>query len=171
MGDGSYQPFYYKESLGPADIEITDDMYIVIRETAESYLQQQALAKSEAQVKAVKEPGPTLETRIAGEDTAVTSEIDSVTLPKRGKTGPLPIVTKDSKSLIWQGEIDPQKWVNFYMKILTKFASNHDLKLSLQVEISGGDGISEQKIEEMKSALRELGLDDDVIVDWNGMLP
>lgn len=61
-----------------------------------------------------------------------------------------------------QGEVPAQKWVNFYMKVLTKFAANHDLKLALKVEIGGAAGVSAQKIAEMKAALRELGLDDQV---------
>ncbi len=55
-------------------------------------------------------------------------------------------------------------WVNFYIKVLTKFASNHDMKLLLQVEISGDDNISPQKVAEMKAALRELGLDAQVLI-------
>lgn len=54
----------------------------------------------------------------------------------------------------------------FYMKVLTKFASNQELKLKLTVEVvveSTSDGqLSDQKIEETKIALRELGLDDRV---------
>jgi len=54
------------------------------------------------------------------------------------------------------------------MKILTKFASSQDLDLSLKVEITveaKGDGrLSDQKIQETKIALRELGLDDHLAV-------
>ena len=54
------------------------------------------------------------------------------------------------------------------MKVLTKFAASQDLDMQLKVEITvetKGDGqLSEQKIEETKIALRELGLDDEVEV-------
>jgi hypothetical protein len=66
--------------------------------------------------------------------------------------------------LIWEGDIAAQKWVNFYMKVLAKFASSHDLQLGLHVEITGNGAISPQKVEEMKAALRELGLDTNVVV-------
>ena len=37
-----------------------------------------------------------------------------------------------------------------------------DLKLTLRVELSSEKGISEQRIVEIKAALRELGMDDNV---------
>ena len=46
------------------------------------------------------------------------------------------------------------------MKVLARFASSHNLDLRLTVKISDGQGISEQKAEEMRAALRELGLTD-----------
>lgn len=48
------------------------------------------------------------------------------------------------------------------MKVLTKFVSNNEMTLSLQVEIRNSAGISEHQVEEMKAALRELGLGDRV---------
>jgi DDE superfamily endonuclease len=60
------------------------------------------------------------------------------------------------------GEVPTQKWMNFYTKVLTKFAANSDLKLTLKVEVAPEGGVSDQRIEETKLALRELGLADDV---------
>lgn len=45
-----------------------------------------------------------------------------------------------------------------YIKIHTE----SDLKLTLRVELSSEKGISEQRIEEIKAALRELGMDDNI---------
>lgn len=59
----------------------------------------------------------------------------------------------------------PQKWMNFYTKVLSRFAASKGLKITLTVEVSQEGGVSEQKIEETKVALRELGLKDDVQVD------
>ena len=54
------------------------------------------------------------------------------------------------------------------MKVLTKFASSQELKMDLHVtftiEASGDGRLSEQKIEETRIALRQLGLNDDVEV-------
>jgi hypothetical protein len=62
----------------------------------------------------------------------------------------------------WAGEIPPQRWMNFYTKVLSKFATGQGLKLTLSVEVSHEGGIPVQKIEETLVALRELGLDDDI---------
>jgi len=66
----------------------------------------------------------------------------------------------------WTGEVPPQKWMNFYTKVLSRFASSKGLRITLTVEVSPDGGVSEQKIEETKVALRALGLKDDVKVDW-----
>lgn len=67
--------------------------------------------------------------------------------------------------LRWTGEIPPQKWMNFYTKVLSKFVSGQGLKLTLSVEVAPEGGISPQKVEETKIALQELGLADDVSSD------
>ncbi|TVQ49404.1 MAG: ATP-binding protein [Gloeocapsa sp. DLM2.Bin57] len=60
----------------------------------------------------------------------------------------------------WQGEIPAQKWMQFYTKVLTRFTSNRDLKLTIEVKFTVEGDISEQQKNETKSALQELGLDD-----------
>jgi len=67
--------------------------------------------------------------------------------------------------MVWRGEIPPPKWMNFYTKVLSKFATGKGLKLTLNVEVSPDDGVSAQKIEETKAALRELNLNDDLQAD------
>jgi hypothetical protein len=52
--------------------------------------------------------------------------------------------------------------MNFYTKVLTRFATDHTMDIELFVKIAREEGISQQKIDEMKAALRELGLNDDV---------
>jgi len=55
--------------------------------------------------------------------------------------------------------------MNFYTKVLSKHVTSGSLKITLNVEINQTDGISKQKIDEMKTALRELGMDDDLKFD------
>jgi hypothetical protein len=52
--------------------------------------------------------------------------------------------------------------MNFYTKVLSKFSSSAGLKLTLRVEVAPIGGVSPQKLEETKTALRELGLKDAV---------
>jgi len=48
--------------------------------------------------------------------------------------------------------------MNFYTKVLSKFAGSQGLKLTLSIEVSPEGGISPQRIEETRMALQELGL-------------
>jgi uncharacterized protein YneR len=55
--------------------------------------------------------------------------------------------------------------MNFYTKVLSKFATQSGLKIGLNVEIAPEGGVSTQKVDEIKVALRELGLPDNVNLD------
>jgi hypothetical protein len=164
--DGSYRPFYYKDPLGPADVEITDDMVVIRRETAEAYLLQQAEAVG-SDATAVNEPTPSLveeETGGGGETAVGPSTVTRVEPKPELVVGPSPGPEPGIEQLTWDGEIAAQQWVNFYMKVLAKFAANQAMKLTLHVEIGGDGPISPQKVAEMRAALRELGLPDEVTV-------
>lgn len=68
-------------------------------------------------------------------------------------------ITVKKRSSHWEGEIPHQKWTQFYNRVLLKFAVRKGLTLTLAVNISD---TSEEEVEEMKAALRELGLCDDI---------
>lgn len=70
-----------------------------------------------------------------------------------------------SVRLAWAGEVPAQKWMNFYTKVLSRFAVGGGLKLTVQIEVAPSSGVSEQKVEETKVALRELGLGDDLRIE------
>jgi hypothetical protein len=65
------------------------------------------------------------------------------------------------KRLTWSGEVPSQKWMNFYSKVLSRFAGK-GLRLTVNVEATSDEGLSSQKVEETKVALRELNLKDDI---------
>jgi hypothetical protein len=145
--DGSYFPFHWQTSLGGQDVEISDDMYVIQREIAEAY-------------KAGKS-APSSPTTLPNPATITTEPIPG--------PGPTPIGSTSTGStaskLTWSGEIPAQKWMNFYTKVLSKFATGLGLKLTLSVEVSSDTGIPTQKVEETKVSLRELGLSDKVETD------
>lgn len=62
------------------------------------------------------------------------------------------------RQLTWEGNLPHQQWTNFYMKILTHFATDPSLKIFLRLEVRPEAGISREKVAEIESALRELGL-------------
>jgi len=62
----------------------------------------------------------------------------------------------------WRGTVPPQKWMNFYTKVLSKFATSPDLKIEVNFEIKVDREQADSKAAETKTGLRELGLSDDV---------
>lgn len=78
--------------------------------------------------------------------------------PKPGERG--------VKGISWSGDIPPQKWMNFYTKIITKVVKSENLRLRVNLEVADKNGLTEQKIEEIKLALRELGCDDEIESSW-----
>jgi Protein of unknown function (DUF499) len=97
--------------------------------------------------------------------TATTGEISGVAtcvITKEGKLISPPTPIPSAGKLVWTGEVPPQKWMNFYTKVLSKFAAGKGLKLTVTVEASPEGGVTKQQAEETKTALRELGLNDDV---------
>jgi hypothetical protein len=87
-----------------------------------------------------------------------------VAIAKGGKPPPPPAPPPGATQLTWQGEVPAQKWMNFYTRVLTRFAGNKALKLTVRVELASDEPIPAQKVEEMRVSLRELGLSDDVQV-------
>jgi hypothetical protein len=98
--------------------------------------------------------------------TATSEDVSGMATCIIGKEAtPPPPPPPEKKKMVWTGEVPAQKWMNFYTKILSKHASGGGMKIALNVEIVPEGGLSPQKIEETKSALRELGLSDAVEVE------
>ncbi len=203
--EGDYRPLYFGKSIPAAEIEISEDMYIITAEEAKKHIEPPKLTSIVISPQDVRiEPGkkhtflakgydqhnrdisasnPTWKATggtidkngvfSAGKDegsfivAASIGEISgsvSFIIAKEGAIPPKPTkpTAEGVKKLSWNGEVPPQKWMNFYTKVLSKFVSGKDLKITIQVEVSPEGGVSTQKIEETKVALRELGLFDDV---------
>ena len=64
----------------------------------------------------------------------------------------------------WRGKVPPQKWMNFYTKVLTRFAAVPDLKLEVFFQAPLEPDQADAKSDEARSGLKELGLGDDVNV-------
>lgn len=162
--NGGYEIFRFNEPLSLGDVEVAEDVYIISRETAEQHLHKNKKYETDnGGETAVKEPKPSFTTKPTGETEATSgTETDyQESETEKAQSNLLKGVTH----LTWNGEISPQKWVNFYMKVLTKFVSKEQMTLTLHVDVSDGDGISQQKIAEMKAALEELGLDSTITTD------
>lgn len=62
----------------------------------------------------------------------------------------------------WSGTIPPRKWMNFYTKVIAKLANSPGLTVQVSLEAPAEGDSASAKIEDIKSALRELGLDENV---------
>jgi hypothetical protein len=151
--NGSYTPFVFKESLAPGDVEVVEETFLIKKETAETYLKSRNSAQPQGASAVSGGTAP------SSAPTAATSS-SQTEFPSGGDKSAEGKET--SAGLNWSGEVPPQKWMNFYTKVLSKFASARGLKLTVKVEVSPEGGVSKQKLAETKSALRELGLSDDV---------
>jgi hypothetical protein len=75
------------------------------------------------------------------------------------------IVEESGKRVLrWRGTVPPQKWMNFYTKVLTRFVSSPDLKLEVSFEVLLDRDQAQSKADETRSGLKELGLDDTTLL-------
>ena len=65
-------------------------------------------------------------------------------------------------SISWQGNVSARQWMQFYTKVLSRFATQEGLQLEVNFKASPPEGISKDKVDETKFSLRELGLDDNL---------
>lgn len=142
--DGSYQ--FWENTLTAADIDISDDLYILRAEAAQAYQARQVTSEPPLYEEIVTE------TRVLQEVAHPPSPIVKPMVP------PLAPQTPEYERFIWEGEITSHQWSIFYQRALSRFATNKPLRIRLAIEIQPEEGISRQKAEEVKTALRELGV-------------
>ena len=149
---GGYEPFKFRESLSEADLEIAEDVFLVPKHVAEAYIERQKASQ-----------GGESSSVSVGAATPSGEEPGQLGTATGYKPSPEPPTTPDVVlGFRWTGDIAPRKWVNFYTKVLARFAAGSGLKLSLTVDVEREDGVSRAKIQETKVALRELGMSEDV---------
>lgn len=91
----------------------------------------------------------------------------NATVPITKKTATAPGQTPTTgagnhQPLRWSGAIPPNKWTVFYTKVLSKFGANSKLKVTINFEVDDEASVTDQKKQEIKSALKEMGLDDNL---------
>lgn len=75
---------------------------------------------------------------------------------------PTTVSPASEQTMQWSGEIPPQKLMNFYTKVLSKLVSAGGLKITVNVESSPEGGLGGRQTDEIRAALRGLGLNDNV---------
>jgi hypothetical protein len=152
-----YRPFNFERSLSASDVEISDEMFIITAETAGAYRRHQT------QGQAVEEEP----SQPAGPDTGASAGLGEASPAAPGLFSDSALgggasgqASSGSSGMGWCGEVPAQKWMNFYTRVLTKIGIGEGLKLTVSVEYKSEGGTSKQKVDDVKGALRELGLDD-----------
>jgi hypothetical protein len=158
---GDYDPFIYKRSLAAADVEIADDVYLIVRERAEEYLAQRQSTSRTDQPPPADGHSATLLPRGAAESS---QPPEAGELPLNVGGGRSTELVAGLAGFSWRGDISPQKWMNFYTKVLSRFATGEGLTLTVSVQFAPPGGIKTSTAEETRDALRELGLNEDVQV-------
>jgi hypothetical protein len=72
------------------------------------------------------------------------------------------VETSGPRTIRWSGNVPPQKWMQFYTRVLSKYATSPDLKIEVTFQIKVDSDQADNKSAETKNALRELGLTEDV---------
>lgn len=160
--DGGYEPFIYKRSMASSDIEIADDVYLIVKERADEFV-----AKKASPPTSSTQPVPGGEARPAPGTPTVAPQgpnpgVLSGASPTATTGSSEPHPGTEIAGFHWSGEISPQKWMNFYTKVLSRFATSGGLKLTVTVNVEPPGGTTASKVEETKVALRELGLSEEV---------
>ena len=124
---GEYKPFIFGEFLKEADLEVADDVLLIRKDDAETYIARQKSDEEEhtADTKPSEEDSGEDETN--GHDGSETTTETETTL-------------EAIPGFRWIGEIAPQKWMNFYTKVLARYATAQGLNLTLTVNVQPEDG-------------------------------
>ncbi|MBW7864504.1 MAG: ATP-binding protein [Candidatus Hydrogenedentes bacterium] len=158
-GDGQYAPFFFAEELSPLDVEISDDMFVITKETAEAWKRAASARRTDAPV--APAPNQTGGDGLPGRAREVGPQPGG-----EGRQGeliaPTPPTPTDISAVCWKGQVPPQKWMNFYTKVLSRYAAGKGLRINLDVEIRPEGGLTKHQIGDIRTALRELGLPDDL---------
>ena len=191
-----------KESLFDADVEISDDVYILKAEEAQKLKEPPRLAQllvrpehttikigeqAALTCSGIDQYGQTIAVRDI-EWSATGGSVDAQGVFTAGDHGgaftvtatasgceaiaEVRINTKDdptppppppgARYIRWRGTVPTQKWMNFYTKVISKFATSPDLKIEVNFEVKVDREQADSKAAETKAGLRELGLTDDV---------
>ncbi|WP_027802422.1 ATP-binding protein [Paraburkholderia dilworthii] len=145
-----YQPFHFERSVSVEDIEVSDETFLVTQETARAY--RDALEMS------VTDPTPPVVSPV--QPSAGQEEDEDTVPPSQQPESPVAPEPQVIDGFSWTGDVPAQKWMNFYTKVLAKYVTSGGLSLRLDVKVAPASGVTPQQLEEVKAALRELGLSD-----------
>lgn len=193
-----------KESLFDADVEISDDVFILKADEAQKLREPPRLAQIQIRPEhVVVRPGDRASfsyssmdqygqpytvaevewaatggsidasgTYVADEHGGVftvkaaaqgAESVAEIRITSRDERPTDPVILSGPQTLQWRGAVPAQKWMQFYTKVLSRFATSPDLKIEVRFTAPVESEQMQAKGAEVKSGLRELGLDENVI--------
>jgi hypothetical protein len=213
-GGGRYEPFLFKKAMNAADVEISDDVYIVTAEEAIKHVEPQKLTSVHLFPDSINlQTGAKIQFRLEGRDqhgramavpspswsangggvegngafTASDAEgtftVEAASGDVKGSatvnvakqappgdgsetggtgSGVKPKINENVAALRWTGQVPTAKWMTFYTKVLSKYAKEKGLTLKASFELRPEGVVTKQQVDELRTTLRELGLDDSV---------
>ncbi len=117
-GSGKYHPFNFERSITALDVEISEEMFIITKESAEQY---EVGTIQPPDTKPVPSLFPPDSVTVLRPKTQ-TEDVGAAAKTSGGQTETEP--AQLTLGLSWSGEVPTQKWMNFYTKVLTKSASD-----------------------------------------------
>lgn len=157
---GTYDPFLFRKSLPMAEVEIAEDVFLIRKEAAEAYLAGTSRPAPVAATgtTATFEPAPSTPAFPAATNLGASAGSEALATAETKAEQ----MTQAAKGFRWSGEIHPNKWMNFYMKVLSRYVTSGAVRIHVEVEVDPAGGASPAVIDEARIALRELGLPEDV---------
>ena len=90
--------------------------------------------------------------------TAVAGVLEATAdVPMAPEQGPGKPQDQQQGMLRWSGAVLPQKWMDFYTKVVSRFATMPGLELTVGVEVPVRQGQAKSKTDETRTALLDLG--------------
>ncbi len=141
-----YEPFVFRKQTSASEIELGDDLVVLRREDAE---------KIQAAIDLGQPAKPS--------SIPPKQSISQQMLWVRDSVSPKEVASPDSTRSVrgfqWEGDVPWQKWSQFYSKVFSRF-SQRGLKLHVIAELVPTGGVSDQEVQDTRTALQELGLVD-----------
>jgi hypothetical protein len=100
----------------------------------------------------------TIRAEVAGHEA-----IAEVRITTKDEPQPAPPPPAGEQVIRWRGAVPTQKWMNFYTKVLTRFASLPGLKVEVSFEVPVPREQAIGKTEEVRAGLKELGLSENAL--------
>lgn len=156
--DDKYVPFEFNTTLSLSDIEISDDMFVISRDTAEEYLEKQRKPENKPVHEPKPEPLPKLDsqTKIKVIDSNQNEDPFSRSASQNEETNENSI--EKITRIHWSSEIELRRWPQFFQKVLLKISKQAGLKVQITLDLVNEAGISEHEIEEIQMGLQDLDL-------------